>query len=65
MALAVEWVARITTVSLEMFLPGLAGQWLDGRWGTNFIGPLGFVFGLAVGIWHLLVMTKSVKGTKD
>jgi len=57
MALAIEWVAKITTVALEMVLPGLAGMWLDGRWGTQFLGLVGFALGLIVGIWHLLQMT--------
>lgn len=60
LALATEWVARITTISLEMVLPGLAGQWLDERWGTGFLGLTGFGLGLAIGIWHLLLMTGSV-----
>jgi hypothetical protein len=59
MAVAVEWVSRITTVALVMVLPGIGGQWLDARWGTRILGPLGFVFGLIAGMWHLLRMTKS------
>jgi hypothetical protein len=55
---AVEWVSRITVVALEMVLPGLAGQWLDERYGLSFLALLGFALGLTVGIWHLLVMTK-------
>lgn len=58
MAVAVEWVAKITTVSFEFFLPGLAGQWADHRWGTKFLGLLGFAIGLTLGLWHLLKMTK-------
>ena len=58
LAIASEWVARITAVSLEMVVPGLAGLWLDERWGTRFIGLLGFGLGVAVGIWHLLVLTR-------
>jgi hypothetical protein len=54
-----EWVSQITTVVAEMVLPGLAGQWLDRRWGTKFIGLTGFGLGLTVGIWHLLAMTRS------
>ncbi len=54
-----EWVSQITAVVAEMVVPGLAGQWLDRRWGTKFIGLTGFVLGLTVGIWHLLAMTRS------
>ena len=62
MALAMEWVSKITTVALEMVLPGFFGQWLDGKWGTGFLGPTGFAFGVVVGMWHLLRMTKSTGG---
>jgi F0F1-type ATP synthase assembly protein I len=54
-----EWVSQITTVVAEMVLPGLAGQWLDRRWGTKVLGLIGFGLGLTVGIWHLLAMTRS------
>lgn len=57
-AAALEWVSRITTVALEMVLPGIGGQWLDRRWGTNFLGLAGFAVGLTVGIWHLIQMTR-------
>ena len=59
LAVAMEWVSQITTVVAEMVLPGLAGQWLDRRWGTKFIGLLGFAVGLTVGIWHLVSMTRA------
>ncbi|MDZ4819280.1 MAG: AtpZ/AtpI family protein [Planctomycetota bacterium] len=58
MALAMEWVAKITTVSLEMVLPGLFGDWLDGKFGTSFLVFIGFAIGLSGGLWHLLQMTK-------
>jgi hypothetical protein len=56
---AFEWVSRILAVVAEMVLPGLAGQWLDRRWGTNFLVLIGFGLGIALGIWHLLVMTSA------
>lgn len=58
---AMRWVSRITTVALEMVLPGLAGQWLDERLGTGFLGITGFALGLTTGIWHLMVMTGAVR----
>jgi hypothetical protein len=36
-----------------MFLPGVAGGWLDAKLGTRFIGPLGFVAGLGLAIFSL------------
>jgi hypothetical protein len=59
MALAMEWVARITAVSLLMFLPGVAGQWLDDRFGTKFLTLVGFGFGFCAGLGSLLVMVKK------
>ena len=38
MALAMEWVAKITTVGLEMVLPGIGGHYLDERLGTEMAG---------------------------
>jgi hypothetical protein len=59
MALAMEWVSRIFAITLEMILPGLGGMWLDSRWGTNYVGLVGFVLGISLAIYHLLVMTKA------
>jgi hypothetical protein len=59
MALAIGWVSKITTVALEMVIPGLIGTWLDKRWGTQFLALAGFALGITVSIWHLLKMTSS------
>ncbi len=53
LARAVEWVAKITTIALEMVLPGIGGLWLDSQWQTQFLGLLGFALGVTVAIWHL------------
>jgi len=55
---AIDWVARITAVGLVMVLPGIGGQWLDHRFGTNYIGLLGFGIGVVLGITALLAMVK-------
>ena len=58
MAVAMEWVSRITTVALEMVLPGLGGVWLDRKLGTLVVFTLiGFAVGLTWAIWHLIRMT--------
>jgi hypothetical protein len=57
LVVAFEWVSKITTVALEMVLPGILGTWLDRRWGTKFLALVGFALGLVVGIWHLLILT--------
>jgi hypothetical protein len=61
LALAMEWVTKITTVALEMVLPAIGGGYLDKRLGTQYWTLIGVVFGFLVGMWHLLQMTK-VKG---
>lgn len=60
-AIAMEWVARVTTISLEMFIPGLIGQWLDKRWGTQWLTLVGFVFGFTAGMWHLLLIARQAE----
>lgn len=52
------WVSRILAVTAVMVLPGLAGQWLDKRWGTSFLGISGFIVGLISGMAYLLIMTR-------
>ncbi len=59
MAVAMQWVARITASAIMMVLPGLGGQWLDERWGTGFIGLAGFAFGLVAGMMYLIAATRS------
>lgn len=56
-ATAIEWVAKITTVALEMILPAVAGSYLDRQWGTRYWALVGLVLGGTVGFWHLLKMT--------
>jgi hypothetical protein len=54
-----EWVSRVLAISLEMVLPGLAGQWLDTKFGTRFLVLVGFALGVSVAIWHLTRLGKS------
>lgn len=65
LAIAMEWVSRITTVSLVMVLPALAGLWCDSKWGTGpWLVTTGAVFGMAAGMMQLLRMTGAVKKSK-
>lgn len=59
-----EWVAKITTVALEMVLPAVGGGYLDRRLGTSHWALIGVVLGVVVGMWHLLLMTKVKAGGK-
>lgn len=61
MAVAMEWVTRITTVAVVMVVPGLLGYWIDHKIGTRFLAPIGFVMGVCGGVWYLLAMTGALK----
>lgn len=65
MAEAFDWVARIMAVSLVMFLPGLGGQWIDKRLGTNFLVLIGFAFGLTAGVTYLIWMTQNLNRRRN
>jgi uncharacterized protein YqgC (DUF456 family) len=60
-----EWVAKITTVALEMVIPAVGGGYLDQRLGTNYWALIGVVLGVVVGMWHLLQMTKAAGGKRN
>ena len=48
----IVWTSRIMAIGLAMFLPGVAGNWLDERLGWKILGPLGFLLGfLAALLW--------------
>jgi hypothetical protein len=56
---ALTWAARIMALGLMMFLPGVAGTWLDDRWGTRFLGPGGFVAGVSLAIYRLFHLSRK------
>ena len=61
-----EWVSRITTVALEMVIPGLLGLWADSYFQTKFVVAIvGFVLGFAVAMRHLLRMTAAPKSDES
>lgn len=68
-AVALGWASRVMSVSIEMVLPGLLGLWLDYKLQTVVLFTvLGFGFGMALAIWHLLRMTATLQKspkTKD
>ena len=58
----INWVSKITTVVLEMILPGVIGVWLDRRFETQFLALLGFAVGVPLGIGNLIRMAKKARG---
>lgn len=59
-AAAMEWVAKITTVGMEMVLPAVAGNYLDKYLQTGYWVVVGVVLGGVLGFWHLMRMTRVV-----
>jgi hypothetical protein len=59
LALAMQWVSKITAIAMEMALPGLAGYWIDQRLGTKIVFLLlGMILGFAIGFWQLIKLAK-------
>jgi F0F1-type ATP synthase assembly protein I len=49
------WVARLTTIALEMVLPGVLGYGIDRWWSTGYLFTIsGFVLGFVVALIHLV-----------
>lgn len=64
-AKAYQWASRIMIVALEMVLPGLAGYWVDKKFGTVVLFMLiGFVVGSTAAVTHLVRMTRSDQSKK-
>lgn len=47
---AIQWASRIMAMGLLMFMPAVAGTWLDARFGTGWMGLVGLVVGFVGGI---------------
>ncbi len=61
-AKAAEWVSRVTTISLVMVLPGLAGYWLDTKLGTQVLFLLvGFAAGGYLAFVQLQAIARQTK----
>ena len=67
MAVAMQWVSKITAVSLTMVLPALGGWWLDSVCGTApWLLISGAVLGMAAAFRQLLqiVATPQSQGQR-
>jgi hypothetical protein len=56
---AFTWAARIMAIGFMMFLPGLLGTWLDTRFETGFLGPVGFILGVSLAIARLVMIGRG------
>jgi len=57
---AVQWVAQITTIALEVVVFIVLGRWLDGKFETSFCTPIGAILGPSLGFLHLLAITGAL-----
>lgn len=65
MAVAMEWVSKITTVSVMMVLPAGAGYWADRTFGTEpWLLILGTAAGMAVAMTQLLKMVGPARARR-
>ena len=57
---AVQYSSRVTTIALEMVVPGLIGLWIDRKLGTVMVFlVLGMVLGMVGGVAHLIQLGTS------
>lgn len=63
---AFTWVGRIGAIIILMVSPGIAGGWLDERFGTKFLSLTGYGVGLVLGLIALIAITSaSAKQDRD
>ena len=58
---AMVWASRIIAIGIAMFLPAVAGNWLDSRLGTRFLGMAGLVLGFVLGLSRLVQLSRRGK----
>ncbi len=58
---AMAWASRIIAVGIAVFLPAVAGNWLDSRLGTEFLGMAGLVLGFVLGLTWLVQLSRRKK----
>ena len=55
MAVAMAWTSRVTTIALEMVVPGLVGLWIDHCLGTKVLFlVLGLILGFGIALRELV-----------
>ena len=60
LVVALQWTSRITTIALEMAVPGVIGYWLDRRLGSGLVLlVLGVVTGFVTGIISLVRLAQQ------
>jgi hypothetical protein len=64
-SVGILWASRITAVGLEFVLPAVVGLFLDRTWSLGPLGVIaGVVIGFAIGMAHLLRISREGAGAK-
>ena len=56
---ASDWFGKSLAVLIVIFCPGAIGYWVDGKLGTRFLSPLGFIVGTIFGTIGLVALVQS------
>lgn len=55
------WASQVTSIALEMVLPGILGLWVDRQLGSVMVFlVLGVAFGVTGGMIHLVRFSRSI-----
>lgn len=55
------WSSQVTSIALEMVIPGLIGLWIDRTLGTVMVFLVGgVIFGMTAGIIHLVQFARRI-----
>jgi F0F1-type ATP synthase assembly protein I len=55
------WSSQLTSIALEMVLPGIVGLWIDRQLGSVMVFLiLGVVFGMTAGMIHLVQFARRI-----
>ncbi len=57
---AIQWLSRTLSILILMVVPGMLGHWLDGRWGTQFLAPVGFAVGMVAATGILIALARRL-----
>ncbi len=55
-----QWLSRTIAIVIVMVSPGAVGSMLDNRFGTRFLTPAGFLFGIVLATTLLLILAKKL-----
>lgn len=62
---AIAVVSQLIVVALMMFLPAVAGSWLDKWLRTSFFGILCLAVGVVGGFYQLLQLTRTLANQQN